>query len=188
DRETVFNVQRSAVEFESGAEATNCKDYFALKAKEEPIENSVNFSILQNYVLCDTLQLLQQAEKKIFTPSSIAAAGEHLARDVKVDSYASSLRQRVTPDQNSLSALLGPTLKIEPNAVVLDSSDTWHYELRIVARADVNGDGKEDWLLWWNDRSVGGNYDVTSLWMASNPTAGQPIALSAPNAPMTLKK
>ena len=70
--------------------------------------------------------------------------------------------------------------KATENALVFDSPGDWRYELRIVGRRDVNGDGIEDLEVCFVDRALNGETYSTSegLLITRYSAEGYAIALS----------
>lgn len=96
----------------------------------------------------------QSAAPSYFPPSGVA---EFLVHSLDLSTIRSSLGPRRSISQRTFATLgIVPTL-IRPDQVVMDSDD-WYYELRVLRRADINGDGLEDLDVCFIDRAKGGTY------------------------------
>lgn len=176
NEQAVLAQPREPVEFVSGKKASDCHDYLTLK-KTQNLEEGVNNTLIaQNYLICDTLDQLNKTSKVVVKPITVKSRGELLARYLVVDSYPSSLYQKTDDKHNTLTSLLGDSLVIQPNGVVSDTND-WYYELQVVAIADIDNNGQEDWLIWLTDKAKQGNYNVMSLLIAFNVRAQQLISV-----------
>nr|WP_143028942.1 hypothetical protein [Massilia sp. PDC64] len=70
--------------------------------------------------------------------------------------------------------------KATEKALVFESPGDWRYELRIVGRRDVNGDGVEDLEVCFIDRALnGGTYNTSEGLLITRYSAdGYAIALN----------
>lgn len=86
--------------------------------------------------------------------------GRFLAEKFDLASIRSSLGPRRTPALRTFADFGMRPSKATEDALVFDTPGTWFYELKIVGRRDVNGDGIEDLEVCFVDRaSNGGSYD-----------------------------
>jgi hypothetical protein len=86
-----------------------------------------------------------------------------LAEKFDLASIRSSLGPRRSPGMRITFAGFGmqPT-SVTDDAVAFESPDDWLYELKIVGRRDVNGDGIEDLEVCFIDRALnGGTYNTS---------------------------
>lgn len=138
----------------AGATLTSCAEYLEYDA---PIDTEAilhNRIALQEYVVCDSLALLQDARP---APDTAAGAGQALGTRLDFRTFHSSLRQRTSAEAFTLQALAGEPLAIGPHVAELDS-DEWYLKLELVAVADIDANGKADWLVWVVDQSKVGSY------------------------------
>ncbi|MES2127826.1 MAG: hypothetical protein V4463_11190 [Pseudomonadota bacterium] len=95
-------------------------------------------------------------------------------------SIRSSIGPRRTAAQRTFADLGMKPSKATEDALVFDSPGDWRYDLRIVARRDVNRDGIEDLEVCFIDRALnGGSYDNSQgLLITRYSAAGYAVALS----------
>ena len=88
--------------------------------------------------------------------------GAFLAEKFDLATIRSSLGPRRLASQRTFAELgLRPT-KATENLLVFDTPGDWFYEMQIVGRRDVNGDGIEDLEACFIDRaSNGGTYNTS---------------------------
>jgi len=70
----------------------------------------------------------------------------------------------------------------EQYAAISDNND-WLYELRIVARLDLNNNGKGDWLIWLTDKAKMGRYSTLSDLVAYDVSDEQTVMRLVPLVP-----
>lgn len=155
--------QRLPLAFFSGKTVDNCQEYFQLKGSSELQDGVNNMIAAQDYVICDTLQALKSAVTE-FTNSGIKERGAALAQRVALDSFSSSAYQKTDDDKTTPQAVFSSLLTVTENALTMDSGD-WFYQLEVVAVADVDKDGHEDWLLWLTDKAKSGNYSIMKAYI-----------------------
>lgn len=95
-------------------------------------------------------------------------------------SICSSFGPRRLPVLRTLSDFGMKPSKATDNILVFESPGDWLYELRIVGRRDVNGDGIEDLEVCFIDRALnGGTYNTSEGLLITRYSAdGYAIALS----------
>lgn len=155
--EQVMAQPRPALEFVDGSQAGNCREYLPLRQHKAISEGVRNHSLSANYRVCPTIQALRQATLSPRFDHPDATAGEMLHDRLDLQSFHSSLGPVASryptlaqlPDKQSLN--------VGHNAVTLLSED-WYMKLEVVARADIDHDGLEDWLVWLTDEARNGNY------------------------------
>lgn len=87
--------------------------------------------------------------------------GQFLADKFDLASIRSSLGPRRSSAQRTFADLGIKPSTVTKDAVVFLSEGDWYYELRVVGRRDVNGDGVEDLEVCFYDRALnGGSYDT----------------------------
>lgn len=85
--------------------------------------------------------------------------GRFLAENFDVATIRSSLGPMRTPQKRTFAALGIKPSKHGENGVEF-ASDTWHYEMRVLRRADINSDGIEDLEACFTDRAIGATYNA----------------------------
>ena len=58
----------------------------------------------------------------------------------------------------------------------MGKSADWTFVIAVDATLDVDGDGREDWLVSVNDRSLGATYDSRQLLIVRAPATPGPLA------------
>ncbi|WP_413675130.1 hypothetical protein ACEN9H_13250 [Massilia cellulosiltytica] len=106
--------------------------------------------------------------------------GKLLADKFDLASIRSSFGPRRSPTLRTLSDFGMKPSKTTDNALVFESPGDWLYELTIVGRRDVNGDGIEDLEVCFIDRALnGGTYDTSQGLLITRYSAeGYAVALS----------
>lgn len=156
DYATSMAAPRSPMMMGSGATVSSCGEYLALRDGVD-IEPSPNNRIpALEYVVCDSLSVLQDASPVAATDIS-DNMGEALATRLDLRSFRSSMHQRTTDEAFTLQALVDHPLVIGAHKVELDSPG-WYFKLEVVAVADMNANGKPDWLTRVVDQSLEGTY------------------------------
>ncbi|WP_152597931.1 hypothetical protein [Novilysobacter arseniciresistens] len=145
--------ERSPLQLPSGTTVTTCDGYLQQSGGIDR-EDPELMAALQDYVICDSLALLQRARPVPLAPTS---AGHALATRLDFRSFPSSRGPRVTAQAYTFETLVDEPLAIDANAATLDAAD-WFMRVERVAAADFDGDGREDWLLWIGDDSAAGSY------------------------------
>ena len=109
------------------------------------------------------------------------ALEQFLANNFDLATIRSSINARLRANgQRTFKDLGMKASKATENALVFDSPGDWRYELRIVGRRDVNGDGIEDLEVCFVDRALnGGTYSTSEGLLITRYSAeGYAIALS----------
>jgi hypothetical protein len=73
-----------------------------------------------------------------------------------------------------IGALPFPTPVARGFSLVSDRED-WFYAFTVVVRADFTGDGREDWLVYVDDRSREGSYRAHGVLVLADALAPGPI-------------
>ena len=105
--------------------------------------------------------------------------GRFLAEKFDLATIRSSLGPRRTPAQRTFAHFGMKPTRSTANGLVIERPGDWFYELRIVSRRDVNGDGIEDLEACFIDRALnGGTYDSAQGLLITRYSAdGYAIAL-----------
>ena len=82
--------------------------------------------------------------------------GRRLATQLDLRTVPSSLGPQLSDDKFTLHLLSRATQTSAAAAWLEDDASS--VRLEIVAQADVNGDGKDDWIVWLVDEARDGNY------------------------------
>lgn len=106
--------------------------------------------------------------------------GQFLADHFDIASIRSSLGPRRTAAQRTFTDVGLKPSKATDQALVFDSPGDWLYELTILGRRDVNGDGIEDLEVCFVDRARnGGTYHTSQgLVITRYSATGYAVALS----------
>ena len=161
---------RSPLALRSGGNISTCHDYLQHSARVDRAEPA-QMVALQEYVVCDSVALLQRA---LPVPETRIDAGAAIATRLDFRTFPSSRGPRTSDDAFSFQTLVDAPLAIETNAAMLDS-DEWYLRIERVAAADFDGNGQEDWLLWVSDDSHVGTYQTFHALLIQNVTATGPL-------------
>lgn len=107
--------------------------------------------------------------------------GLFLADNFDLATIRSSINARLrSPGLRTFKDLGMKPSKVTEDALVFESPGDWLYELKIVGRRDVNGDGIEDLEVCFVDRALnGGTYNASEGLLVTRYSAtGHAIALS----------
>lgn len=106
--------------------------------------------------------------------------GLFLSQRFDLATVRSSLGPRRTPAQRTFADMGMTPSEVTDKGLVFLSPGDWHYELRVVARGDFNGDGIEDLKACFTDRALnGGTYDAAEgLLLTRYSDNGYVIALN----------
>lgn len=96
------------------------------------------------------------ADVKTYFPA--AGLGQFLVANFDLASVRSSFGPRRKADQRTLLSMGVMPTKVGADMAEFDGED-WYYGLRVLRRADINGDGIEDLEVCFTDRGKVGNYD-----------------------------
>ncbi|WP_090437263.1 hypothetical protein [Duganella sp. CF458] len=89
--------------------------------------------------------------------------GQFLAQEFDVATIRSSLGPRRMPTQRTFLSLGLKPSKVSNDSLVFLSQGDWLYELHVIGRRDVNGDGVEDLEVCFIDRALnGGSYNTST--------------------------
>ena len=130
------------------------------------------------FVLLMAMNAVHAAPIVSYFPSK--NVGQLLADKLDLASIRSSFGPRRLPALRTFSDFGMKPSKTTDNAIVFESPGDWLYELRIVERRDINGDGIEDLAVCFIDRALnGGTYNTSQGLLITRYSAdGYAIALS----------
>lgn len=160
---------RSALRFASGFVAHDCEDYLAQRKHSVVDEGVNNRAALQEYLVCDTLELLAAADQVVDQPSS-NNLGEQLRTRLDLTSFPSSLHQ-LAQEHPRLAELEAMAVRADARAVIAESDD-WRFQLEVVAVTDINRNGHPDWIVWLTDTALDGNYRDYAVLVIPDVTEG----------------
>lgn len=152
--------KRQKLSFESGAEVSNCTDYWRESKTSEIKEEVANMTFQSEYLICDALQLLKKttdSEKISNDTKNSNNYGQELYNRLDLKSFPSSMAQMLNDNatfENNKEKLLP---KIEPLAVISETKD-WNFTIKVVAETDLNKNQKKDLIVWVIDEAKEGNY------------------------------
>lgn len=160
---------RPAMTTPSGASIDTCHVYLSTPDRAEITAAPANRDAATDYVLCDSLALLQDSSA---APSAVGDVdmGQSLATRLDLRSFRSSRHELTTDDAFTLDAVAGQPLEIGPRSAEFETPD-WYFKLEVIAVADIDGSGKADWLVRMVDQSLKGSYFTVSSVVVVDPVA-----------------
>lgn len=175
DRAATMSEQREPLALPSGATVSTCREYLQ-HADTIKRDDPDQMRALQEYVICDSMALLDRAQP---SPATSIDAGQSLATRLDFRTFPSSRGPRTSDQAFTFEALAKGQLLVETNAATLDSEE-WYLRVERVAAADFDGNGREDWLVWIGDDSNVGTYQTFHALLVYNVTetgvlTGEPI-------------
>ncbi len=145
--EQEWKKKRSPLAFADGAVVSSCEAYKGEKAQSTLDEATDNMKVKKDYLICDALALLGFKFNIINTPDT--KYGEIVAEKLQLEAISPSLGDKKNKNI---------TLKqLKPEGMYINATstgfktDTWKYNIEVVAITDANGNGKPDWVLWVSD-------------------------------------
>ncbi len=155
--EESWQKSRPKLLFSDAKEATNCPTYFQLKSSSHIQETLSNMSIKRGYLICDALKVLKTA-RAVDGSTKINNSVNLIMSKLDLRSFESSLYQQSTQEKHTLKSLFpNIVLKKGSKTVSIKTSD-WSYKFEVVASALINNNTKPDWILWFYDEALQGNY------------------------------
>lgn len=172
ERKTELNKIRSEIEFVSGSKANNCNSYLRWIKKEKIKEDVKNSLAKSEYLVCDVLNLLQG--KTYIKEEGNKNNMILLAKRLDITTFSSSLRPLVVEKRRTLDKISGNKLIISNDKIIFEQDD-WIYQLKLVAKADINNNQKTDWVLWFSDEAKDGNYRNYQTLIVYDIESGRPL-------------
>ena len=168
DIENASRTLRPEIRFVSGKTARNCDEYLQQLSTSQVDEGINNRGTQQAYLVCETIALLSGASASAEHPETNTVGAAILTR-LDLTSFNSSLRQLAqTMAKPYLGTLDSMTVNADAHSVTAESDD-WRYHLEIVAVADIDSSGKDDWIVWLSDTARDGNYRDHAVLVIENP-------------------
>lgn len=165
-----LDAKRNTLTFDSGATANTCAEYLAKKHSSAISESINNRVVFQEYLICDSIQLLKQGHAGKLVQHTSHTYGTELMRRLDLRSFPSSLRQSIDDERVVLSTLKRHAVRAAHYSVTSDTND-WLFKIEVVADLDLDGNGKRDWVLWLSDISKEGNYRGYSVLIVRDPSS-----------------
>ena len=160
---------RTPLTFESGDTVDNCGDYITMRQQDRIKEEEYNYTVAGEYMICETLALLQSSStesKEKYTPVSY---GEELLNRLDLRSFRSSLGPQIDENQYLLKDL--ENLLFEPDKYsIRHDVDDWFLMFDVVASADIDHDGYKDWIVWYTDEAKQGSYKSYGVLVIYSPS------------------
>lgn len=174
NQEQTLEKQRSPLAFSSGTTVETCREYLAQSDTDALAEGVDNRTVSGEYLVCDSVAALNQSEEAGGIQYSPESYGKQLMARLDLRTFSSSLGPRVTDEQYTLADLALDAVDHSRFQVVFDSKN-WHFALEVVASRDLNGNGRDDWLLWLVDEAKAGNYRDYEVLVAYDVGGSGPI-------------
>lgn len=167
---------RPPLRFASGQVVRDCRDYLD-RRRASDIDEAVNNRIVaQEYLVCDSVALLRDAEPLGASQYRPESYGQALLQRLDLRGFPSSLRPMIDDSHFTPAALAGGDVRVELHAVTVETAD-WSYRFEVVA--DIDAGGGHDWLLWFTDVAKNGNYRGYQALVVRNPAATGPLKARA---------
>lgn len=168
-RQKVMEQSRTLLGFAAG-EARSCQSYAELRGK--PLLESISNQLAKSeYLLCDVL-LAVTGQSVVEPLQETGDNAAELASRLDFRSFPSSLGPRVGDTSLVLNKLFPGAIQLTHNEALAQSED-WSFRLQLVAIADVDGNGHNDWLVWVADEARNGNYrSYFTLLIRDVPSSG----------------
>ena len=163
--EQTLKKERSPLTFSSGTTVETCRDYLSQSDTDALADGVDNRTVAGEYLVCDSVAALNQAEEAGGIQYSPESYGKQLMARLDLRGFPSSLGPRLTDKQYTLADLASEAVHHSRYGVAFDSKN-WHFALEVVASTDLNGNGRADWLLWLVDEAKAGNYRNYELLVA----------------------
>lgn len=169
DLDKTMAVSRSPVQLQPDITASNCKDYLAHISNHPIVEGAANFMVASEYLTCAAVGMLIKATPQLTARYHPQSYGQELYARLDLSSFPTSFGPRLDPQHQTFKSFGNTSFHTAKYALVYDTAD-WHLSLRVVATADVDGNGQADWLVWLTDEAKTGNYRGYNQVIILNPT------------------
>jgi hypothetical protein len=132
---------------------------------------SMNFRYVSSALACLVLTSSVQAAPLVsYFPNK--DLGQFLADKFDLSSIRSSFGPRRSPALRTFADFGMKPSKATGDVAVFETPGQWRYELKVLARGDVNGDGIEDLQVCFVDRALnGGTYDTSKAFLVTRYSA-----------------
>lgn len=166
--DTLLREPKNILELSSGGIVRSCMEYLAHTPPRAIAEGINNQTIYQEYLVCDTIEAIQDRASGYEHTSPPMNRGKTIAERLDLRSFLSSMGPGITDDEFTLSTLATNDVSMHENSVEIDS-ENWFYKLEVVAAGDFNSNNEEDWLIRLADESKDGNYRGYSALLVYDP-------------------
>lgn len=176
ERAQTLTAARTALQLGDGTTANSCDSYLKARKAGTQIAETVDAQLVASeYLICEALDLLPaDAGSADGAPDTL---GDRLAKQLDLRTFPSSLGPQLDADRYTLAALSNTTKTDAVAATLEDESSTIRFE--VVAEADLNGDAKQDWIVWMTDESRDGNYRGYATLVVDAAAASTPLKAKA---------
>lgn len=163
---------RSPLGLDNGTTVRNCTDYLAAqRAGAEIAEFTEARLVASEYVVCDVMDALRCAARGAQGP--MRKVGQELADRLDLRQIRTSLGPRLDDRAHTL-ATLGDALQTTDIRASLTLAD-WTFVLSLAAVADVDGDGRSDWIVSLADEARTGSYRDYGVLVVLDPERPGPL-------------
>jgi len=163
----VMSEKKTALEFESDIKVESCAEYLAAKKASTVAENFADRLYLSEYVVCDALAILKQAAaaKRLDNKPTAVNYGKEIYNRLDIGNLPASIADSADRQPQILkNRLAGMRPKVTKYKVEADTKQQF-FSVQTIAVADVNGNGKPDWILRTIDEGREGNYRNYAIWL-----------------------
>ena len=156
--------KRGEVEFESGAKPANCAEYLEALKTSEVRYGQYHRTMSCQFSGCVPAEIIKKGQPHAgYSPKSYS---EELKNRFDFQSFRNSFRKRMEIDHKirTMADLKSPFVKVvNPYMLVFEDAD-WYEQIELEADADLNGNGKPDWLISVVEKAIGGTlFDCSVL-------------------------
>lgn len=174
---TLRERRRSPMVFDSGRVVWNCADFLEEAGRSRLAWSTDNDRERYQYAICDFLGVLKDADWSTPPADNIPSYGKALAERLDLRTFPSSIGPRVSDRHYLPIHEWGDATKASKYVAEAELSD-WYYRLEVAAEADIDHDGRSDWIVWWVDDAQGPTYLFVGILIVSNPAATGLLAAS----------
>lgn len=158
---------RAALKFSNQKVAMDCQSYYQYSKSEVFIESVNNQLAKSEYLDCDALDIISNAEAYSGDIDSISI-GEALKTKLDLRTFSNSMSRAADDSNFTLKKIFPDESQVNGAGVTLDLED-WVLTLKTVVVADVNKNGMQDWVVQMADESKEGNYRHYATFIVFDP-------------------
>lgn len=163
---------RSPLVLDGGKPVRNCTGYLEARRAGVGIAESAEARLVASeYVVCDVMDALRCATRGV--PGARRKVGQELADRLDLRQLRTSLGPRLD-DRTHTLATLGDAIQTTDTSASLTLAD-WTFILRLVAMADVDADGRSDWIVSLTDEASTGSYRDYAVLVVFDPESPGPL-------------